>query len=183
MRRQMTLAGWALGLMLAASTTSHAQFFNGNGATNDPFTLYYGWFLPQQAALSVRQAYGPSATINALSAARQEAAYTDRASLFDPVAKYGLDYQYDPSNPFPDRRQGTRPGGLAAAGSNINGSGPGPYYNRVTQYFPGARVGRGPNASVRGPGAFSGGGSRGGFGMPSVGPRSPAAGLSPRRGF
>ncbi len=145
--RRLTLAGAIFATLLCLASPSQAQLFpNNNGA--DPFSLYYGWYLPQQAALAVRNSVGPQATINALSAARQEAAYTDRASLYDPIAKYGVGYQYDPNRPFPDRMQGTRPGGLATAGSNINGAGPGPYYNRGGNYFPGQRTGRGPNSSA-----------------------------------
>ena len=167
--RRLPLAAIIVGTLLGFASSSQAQLFpNNNGY--DPFSLYYGWYLPSQAALSVRNSNGPQATINALSAARQEAAYTDRATLYDPMAKYGLDYKYDPNRPFPDRMQGTRPGGLAAAGSNINGSGPQPYFNRAGQYFPGQREGRGPNAN-----SFSmGGRSRGGGfnpmgGMPNFG--------------
>lgn len=147
MRRLFIGMAVVLGLT-AVATPGRAQFFgNGTGdPTLDPFRFYYGIYLPRQAALAATPS--PMATINAMSAARQEAALTERAGLYDPVSVYGPDLQYDPTRPFANRLQGRRPGGMAATGTNINGAGPNMYYNRTATYFPGLRAGRGTNRNV-----------------------------------
>src|SRR5690606_29500925 len=109
-----------------------AQFF-GTGNTNDPFFQYYGFYLPRQAALAAQPR--PQDSINALAAARQYSALTERASLYDPIQPFGT---YDPNLLF-GGRGGVQFGGMATHGTNINGSGPSGYYNRTHTYFPGLR--------------------------------------------
>jgi hypothetical protein len=148
MRRTILLAiAWIL-LGALGSERAQAQFFPGTEGY-DPFNAYYGFYLPRQAAMAVQRSNGAAASVDALSAARQEAAYTDRLGLDDPISRYATPGQYDPANPFPDRSQGTRPGGLADRGRNSDGSGNPVYFNRTGRYFPGLKDGRGPNADHR----------------------------------
>lgn len=145
-----------------------AQFF-GEGNFNDPFFQYYGFYLPRQAALAAQPRAQDS--INALAAARQYSALTERASLYDPIQPFGT---YDPDSLFGGRQGVQR--GMARHGSNISGVGPGGYYNRTHTYFPGIRSGRGMGSSApaytprrRGvgvptPGGLGGFGGFGGFG-------------------
>lgn len=127
--------------LLALGSESRAQFF-GEGNMNDPFFQYYGFYLPRQAAMAAQPRAQDS--INAIAAARQYTAMTERASLYDPIQPFGA---YDPNALF-GGRSASRSSGLASNGSNINGAGPGGYYNRTHTYFPGLRSGRGAAASA-----------------------------------
>ena len=112
----------------------------------DPFYLYYGFYLPRQNALAAQPR--PEMTVNALSAARQQSALTERAGLYDPVNPFG-NGAYDPNRPFADRSMATRRAPVPIAGisnSNINGSGPPSYYNRTQNFFPSMAAGRGAAA-------------------------------------
>src|SRR4051812_48216891 len=77
----------ALAVTLAAglfvpTTRANAQLLGGAGGGIDPFSFYYGYYLPHQAAIAAQ----PTAldTINQVTAARQFSAVTDRAGLYDP---------------------------------------------------------------------------------------------------
>ena len=85
MRRPMIGLAVAFGFSLLAPA-SQAQGF---GNFNDPFTFYYGFYLPHQAAIAAQPT--PMDTINAVTAARQYNAPTNRTGMFDPVSPYGLD--------------------------------------------------------------------------------------------
>jgi hypothetical protein len=130
----------------ALPSVGHAQFV-GDAALTDPFLAYYGFFLPRQAALAARP--GPELSINQLSAARQVAAITERAGLYEPPAGLGVE-GYDPNRPFANQsafnRRSISRNGLS--NGNISGNGPGEYYNRAATYYPGLRVGRGTNANI-----------------------------------
>ncbi len=141
--RRLAFSAAVLLAALVAGDRANAQFLDPSSSNFNPFNLYYGWFLPQQAALAARPTAGT--TISALSAARQQTAMTSRASLYDPVASYR---SYDPNDPFPDRSRAARMSAYPSQSSNINGTGPGAYYNRAGQYYSGIRAGRGPNANV-----------------------------------
>lgn len=167
MRRILFGLGVALGLGLLASP-ARAQV--GAGVFADPFSFYYGYFVPNQAL----QASIPRAedTVRMYSAARQYNALTERAGLYDPIGSLGDGY--DPLGAFGSangvsRLPMTRPQGVM--NMNINGSGPAGYYNRVNTHFPTLRTGRGSNRSlapvVRSPraGNFRGGG---GFNLPTA---------------
>jgi hypothetical protein len=143
--RTRWLGGLVVLGLFAVASPAEAQFITGSNY--NPFNLYYGWYLPQQAALAARPR--PSDAINVLSAARQRTASTERSTLYDPAGGYGLTDRFDPSMPFADRQQVRRgSGGLATMGTNVNGAGPGAYYNRASSFFPGLRAGRGPNANA-----------------------------------
>ena len=167
-----------LGMMLAWGPCPEAGAqIATSGLGNDPFSLYYGYYLPHQAAIAAQTT--PLDTINAITAARQYTASTDRAALYDPISPYAQD-ESDPSRPFGDRRGAER---LARphvyqrspGSSTARGGGPALYFNRTvnrtTQYYPEMRVGRGPNRNLAVTRRGIGGGG-GGFGTPSLSPQS-----------
>ena len=176
MRRPML--GWLAGvavLALAPATSANAQGI-GAGVGADPFSFYYGYYLPHQAAIAAQPRV--SDPINQVVANRQYAAQTDRSSLYDPISPYG-DEESDPLRPYSP--QGGRGAGRAAGApsftyggnnSNTRGNGPAMYYSRTARYFPSLRTGRGPNSNV---GVSRRGGGGGGMpsmpSMPSMGPR------------
>lgn len=136
MRRPMFGLAIVLGALTLAPAEGRAQFVDGTG---DPFFLYYGFYLPRQAALAATPR--PEMTVNSMAAIRQENALTERAGLYDPVSPFGSG-TFDPSRPFGDRTAGRRGGGMAGSGTSINGSGPPLYYNRTAAYYPNLRTGR-----------------------------------------
>ena len=142
MRRPMIGLAVAIGFSLLAPA-SQAQ---GLGNFNDPFTFYYGFYLPHQAAIAAQPT--PMDTLNAVTAERQFNAPTNRSGMFDPVSPYGLD---DPDI-FSAGGSGGRGRGPAVSSpdmtSNARGTGPALYYNRTARYFPGMRTGRGPNSNM-----------------------------------
>ena len=169
------LLGWLGGLVVALmvqATPAHAQI-GGYGVGADPFSFYYGYYLPHQAA----QAAQPRTidTINQVVANQQYSARTDRASLYDPISPYGED-EIDPFKPYApgsgrDRTARPTATGYGNTNSNVNGNGPGMYYNRAARYFPTLKTGRGPNhnlATLRARGS-------GGMGMPAA-PSMPSFG-------
>ena len=165
MRRPFAIGATALVLFLSIqSNEASAQF--GGGVGSDPFSFYYGYYLPHQAYVAAQ----PRAldSINQAVASRQYSAQTDRSALYDPISPYG-DEESDPLRPYSDkgreRRANSQSLGLAGGGnsSNATGSGPSMYYSRTARYFPALRTGRGPNRNV----AAVRGGRGGGGGMPS----------------
>ncbi len=165
----------ALGIAgLAAESRAQAPF----GSVNDPFFAYYSLYLPRQAALA--NSPGPEATLNAVTANRQQYAATNRNGMFDPFGTGGgigsLDPGGDDFSPNPGARNKklsqaqTRFGGVH--GGNLNGLGPQGYYNsgKLNYYYRDLRAGRGKNANVsvvRGRGFSGGGYGGGGGGLPS----------------
>jgi len=140
-----------IGLAVAISFAlmAPASQAQGIGNFNDPFTFYYGFYLPHQAAIAAQPT--PMDTINAVTAARQFNAPTNRTGMFDPVSPYGLDDADLFGAGGPSRSGGrARGSSLSSAGMNSNARGTGPalYYNRTDRYFPGVRTGRGPNRNI-----------------------------------
>jgi hypothetical protein len=132
---------FVLGFAMAGASAMGQATIGGLSPT-DPFSLYYGFYLPRQAALAVTpRAETP---INQMAAIRQQNALTERAGLYDPVQPFGSDY--DPANPF--ARGKPRPGGKAVHTAGGNGAGPPMYFNRTATYYPATRTGRSMNASV-----------------------------------
>jgi len=172
------MLGWLAALAvlaLAPATSAEAQVLGGAGVGADPFSFYYGYYLPHQAAIAAQPRV--SDPINQVVANRQYAAQTDRSALYDPISPYG-DEESDPLRPYSP--QGGRGAGMRAGGapnimpgannSNTRGHGPALYYSRTARYFPTMRAGRGPNSNV---GVSRRGG--GGMGMPSM-PSMPSMG-------
>lgn len=163
MRRSALVLAVVLGAM--GANEARAQFDSSFGF-NDPFMLYYGFYLPRQQALANQP--GPSATLNYLTAERQQYAVTNQASLYDPASPYGRP-NYDPA-PLGEGRAGERIAPVRSPGlytSHLNGNGPAIYYGRAQQYYPTLRSGRGPNANVAVLRAPRGGG-RAGAPMPQT---------------
>lgn len=173
--RRLLVGSAVLAAVATFATPGRAQVFPNNTVPGgDPFFLYYGFFLPRQAMLSLQPR--PQDTVNALSAARQFSAQTERAGLYDPVSPFGADL-YDPSRPFAGRATGRsrRPLPMTGVtGTNINGMGPAAYYSRTNGYYPSLRVGRSTNIGA--------GYSRGGFGAGVSGSMysNMASGMRPR---
>src|SRR5947209_3001937 len=173
MRRPLLALAVALAVSLLGSTRqAEAQILSGGA---DPFSLYFGYYLPHQAYIAAQPT--PLDTINQITAARQFAAVTDRAGLYDPISPYG-DSELDPLRPYSPTRGGERirpPQLFASSTSNARGTGPALYYGRTSRYYPQLRTGRGPNRNLattrsRSGSSMGGGGFGGGFGG-APGPR------------
>ncbi|HEY2157961.1 MAG TPA: hypothetical protein VGH33_20200 [Isosphaeraceae bacterium] len=152
------ILGWADG--------SRGQF--PSSSAGDPFFLYYGWYLPQQAALANQPRIQD--TIQANVAQNQAYATTNRSNLYDPNGGYG---RFNPHAPEPELGAGAGASGRGTIGlrmrstvptSNANGQGPSLYFNRTAQHYPSARVGQGPNRNL----AVAGRGVRRSANMPSM---------------
>lgn len=148
---------------------AEAQFLGGG---TDPFSLYFGYYLPHQAYIAAQPT--PLDTINRITAERQFSAITDRAGLYDPISPYGTE-ETDPLAPYTTSRKGERiakPSLFATSTttSNARGTGPALYYTRTARYYPSIRVGQSPNKNLgvhrSSRGGFSGGMGMGGFGGP-----------------
>ena len=134
------------------------------GGINDPFFLYYGFYLPRQQAQALQS--GPEQTINAITAARQSYASTNRSDMFDPSGQSFNRFDLDSDFLSGTGGRGRGPGStsqVARLGGNLNGRGVSSHYNRVGSYHPTLRSGQARNANVsavsgRG-GNFSGGGN------------------------
>lgn len=168
-----------MGASLGVGSSANAQFSPFQQA--DPFSLYYGFYLPRQAALAAQ----PSATdtLNYISAERQRSAIAarNRAAYSDPISSFGLDEldEYaDPSQPINQNRRGTSaPRRLipfnGVTSTNVRGQGvPGRFSNTLALY-PTPRPNQYKNSNVAvtrsrpagGGGGFGGGGfGGGGFG-------------------
>ncbi len=161
---------------IGAEARAQVPFTN----VNDPFFAYYSFYLPRQQAQALSP--GPEATINAVTANRQQYAATNRNDMFDPNGVGSG--SFDPNNEF-SLNPGARKRTLSAMGSgrfangvhggNLNGLGPQGYYGggKLLPYYRDLKTGRGKNANVsvvrsRG---FSGGGGFGGMGGGLPGPR------------
>ncbi|WP_435018796.1 hypothetical protein TA3x_000782 [Tundrisphaera sp. TA3] len=145
---------------------------------NDPFFLYYGFYLPRQQAQSMQA--GPEATINAITAARQSYASTNRSDMFDPAGagfnRFDMDTDFLSGTSGGTRRPGSTTFQAARHGGNLNGRGvttnAASRYNRVGTYHPTLRSGQSRNANVavvRGRGNMA----QGGFAGASVPTGSP----------
>jgi len=165
---------WALavGFSLLVTTSRAPAQVAGTGLGVDPFSLYFGYYLPHQAYVAAQPR--PMDTINALTAERQQNAATDRAGLYDPISPYALDD--DDQDPL--RRYGSkngkervaRPKSFATRTSNAGGGGPPQYFNRTGRYHQQLPLGQGPNRNLVVPRG------RPGMGMPSM-PSMPSPGL------
>lgn len=169
-RPLLALAVVTVVCLISPTRRADAQVLGTVGATGgvDPFSFYYGYYLPHQAAIAAQPT--PLDTINQVTAARQFAAMSDRTGLYDPISPYGEE-ELDPTRPFSSQRgreRIARPQAFAVSTGNARGTGPALYYNRTARYFPHMRVGYGPNKNI-GVTRRSGGGMGGGMGMPSMG--------------
>jgi hypothetical protein len=143
---------------------------------SDPFFLYYGWYLPRQAALADQPRIED--TIQQNVAMNQAYAATNRSSLYDPAGGYGKFNPYAQNDPFAIgaggpasraammgiqmRQRSTTPSSMSTGrgGQHV----PTSHYNRTAGFYPSLRAGQGPNRNV----AIAGRGVRRGFSMPSM---------------
>jgi hypothetical protein len=178
MRRTILGLASGLGLLLLASTTSHAQALGTSSLGADPFSLYYGWYLPNQAMQSMQPRVED--TLNNVTAMRQYNAYAERAGVFGD-SSIGGGEEEDPFGRYGGGRAGRPLNRAEVPGADtraLRGLGPGMYFNRsssVLQYYPGlaaAHEGRGTNHNVVKLRArrSRGGMGMGGMGMPSMSP-------------
>jgi hypothetical protein len=170
-----------LGLVIAlgfSATSSEALAQVPFGNINDPFFAYYSFYLPRQQAQAM--APGPEATINAVTANRQQYAATNRNGMFDPN---GARDTLDSSDEFSSsgamkRRLSAQSGRFVSGvhGGNLNGLGPQGFYggSKIAPYYRELKTGRGKNANVsvvRSRGYSGGVGGMGGLGGGLPGPR------------
>jgi len=154
MRTSLIGLAVVLGLGMSASTC-RAQ----DAGFSDPFFLYYGFFLPRQAALAAQPQ--PEDNIRNQAVQRQYRAQTDRTGLYDPVGGLGLD-ELDPLRPFGQRTGSSRLARTSPTGmtvTHVNGRGPSGYYNNHGSYYPTIRSGQGRRGGGGSSAARFGGGS------------------------
>jgi hypothetical protein len=179
MRRPFLGLAAALAIVVLSPSSEVMAQVGGIGVGADPFSFYYGYYLPHAAAMAMQPT--PLDTINQMTQQRQYAAQTDRAQLYDPISPYG-DEEADPLRPYANRKgeRIARPQGFGIGDkSNARGNGPATYYGRTARYFPDLKVGRGPNRNLAvhrsgrggGMGGGMGGMGMGGMGMGMPGPR------------
>jgi len=164
---------WALavGFSVLVTTGRAPAQVAGTGLGVDPFSLYFGYYLPHQAYIAAQPR--PMDTLNALTAERQQSAVTDRAGLYDPISPYAQDDDLDPLRPYGSnsgKERVAKPKSFATSTTNAGGGGPALYYNRTARYYPQLRTGQGPNRNLVVPRG------RGGMGMPSM-PSMPSPGV------
>ena len=172
MRRPILGLGAALAIVLLMPAGQ--AFGQVGGLGGDPFSLYYGWYLPStlnQASLPT-----PLDPINQQSARRQANVQAERSGLYDPLTPFGED-DLDPLSPYSSRRptplqQNTaRTAYHDSMAGAARGNGSTMYYNRTARYYPGLKTGHGPNrniAATRGRSAAAFGGAGGMPGIPSI---------------
>ena len=163
--------------LVASTSWSEARAQVPFTNVNDPFFAYYSFYLPRQQAQAL--APGPEATINAVTANRQQYAATNRNGMFDPnyngSGPLDIGDDFSPNAGGKRRNLSTQTGRFGGVhGGNLNGLGPQGYYGggKLVNYYHELKTGRGKNANVsvvRGRG-FSGGGY-GGLGGGLPGPR------------
>jgi hypothetical protein len=147
---------------------ARAQLASVPGTTqdvlSDPFAFYYAIYLPNQQLQALRP--GPLDSVNQAMVTRQYYAQGNRRGLTDPASPFAENY--DPLRPYSSQQERmSRPFRFTHSPSNLDGTGPSLYYNRIHEYYPemASRPGRQKNANVySGRGRAGGGGRRGGGG-------------------
>jgi len=107
MRHYLFGAAVATCLLVVGASNASAQGLS-TGLGTDPFSLYYGWYLPNQQF----QAMQPRVedTINNITAVRQFNGLADRAGIFDTGSPFGGEDDLDPLRPYAPARGGMRGG-------------------------------------------------------------------------
>jgi hypothetical protein len=108
-----------LGVLALAPSRGRAQFVDGTG---DPFFLYYGFYLPNQAAQAEMQRYGVNSILNARAAAnatRQLGPDLGREGVFSPFNANPNDVL---ANPFGERPRAMTRAGIDSYHFGFNGT-------------------------------------------------------------
>ncbi|WP_422926672.1 hypothetical protein [Singulisphaera sp. PoT] len=146
----MRLTIVAFGIVLGSFLISPAAPAFGQTGGVDPFSLYYGYYLPHQAAVAAQST--PLDTINAATAARVPATGADRPGLYDPLPALGEE-DYDPLRPYSSRKGKERGAAPHLYPSNtttargLRGK-VNMYYSRTDRYYATTRPGYGPNRNL-----------------------------------
>ncbi|ADV64180.1 hypothetical protein Isop_3623 [Isosphaera pallida ATCC 43644] len=155
------------------SAPAQAQFGGFGGPQTDPFSAFYGFFLPRQQALANQPSINRQ--LNEIAIQRQRRIPTiNRDEFGDPFDSFGLEALdrelLMEADPYASRERRTPvldPTGPASL--NTNGRGPLGYFDNSTRYFPN-RV-QYSNPDISGGEGFGGGRGRGvrGGSFPGVG--------------
>ncbi len=151
--------------LLAPANRSYAQLTSGSV---DPFSLYYGYYLPQQAALAAQAT--PLDTINAAIAGRIPVV-ADRAALYDPNSPFAEE-DFDILHPYSSRRGRERVPRPHVFPTNTTYARVGRlgqatiYFNRTSRYYSTLKSGQHANQNLAVTRRSRGGG--GGMGMPGL---------------
>jgi hypothetical protein len=137
MRRILRSLGVLVAFGVVGSVASAQAPVPTTGDFNDPFFLYYGYYLPYQ---NFRASIPRQEDLLRQQAAQQQFnAMTERATLWDPAAAADPLAAYGGASAT--RLPPVVPTGMRS--THLNGSGPIGYYNRSNNYYPGMRTGRG----------------------------------------
>ena len=148
-RTWIGLAVAVLGLTFGASP-SRAQVA-GAGVFSDPFSLYYGLYLPRQAAIASQTT--STDIIGAAAVNRQESILeSDRTNaLFGDIQPFGLE-DLDPSTPFGAKRNRQQVNRVAIHAQGGKGSHAPPRYygatNGLARYYPNMKSGVSANRNT-----------------------------------
>ncbi len=135
----------------ALATGASAQ---ATGVFSDPFSLYYGLYLPRQQALA-NQTTSQDLINNQAVARQQSVMASERAGLYEDVPAFAID-ELDPSRSFGRQRSGGRSyqNRRPATFQNARvGTGPPNYFltggvKSLAQYHPTISSGHGPNSNL-----------------------------------
>ncbi|MHC5538614.1 hypothetical protein ACYOEI_10360 [Singulisphaera rosea] len=143
---------FGLAVLLGCSLLSPANRAQAQGFGADPFSLYYGYYLPHQAAIAAQAT--PIDTINAATEARAPVVSSDREGLYDPISPYGEE-DFEPIRGGSNRtrverkaRSHTFPTNTHSAMANRGLGASGAYFNRTPSYYPTLRKGSYPNHNL-----------------------------------
>ncbi|HEV3121038.1 MAG TPA: hypothetical protein VGY53_04010 [Isosphaeraceae bacterium] len=159
--RRLILAG-AVGLSFAILTPGARAQVGFSPGFSDPFFLYYGYYLPRQAALAAQPTV--QSQLNQVAVDRQNYALADRAGLFTPP---GNMFDVDPQGsggdmfaPFARRGGAQRLPRLQPQFANPMNANQRviPHFNELQSRFPMAKRGSFPNRNMAGGGARASGG-------------------------
>ena len=148
-RTWIGLAVALLGLTFGTSP-GRAQAVGGSGVFSDPFSLYYGLYLPRQAAIASQTT---STDIIGAASVNQQASIleSDRANgLFGDIQPFGIE-DLDPTNTFGAKRNRALMNRVATHSQGRSGHGPPRYYgtsNGITRYYPNMKSGNGANRNT-----------------------------------
>lgn len=140
--RRLLLAGCCVVVLSACAGNAEAQF-TASGF-DDPFFLYYGFFVPQQNLYQSTPRQEDN--LRAMAVQRQYNAVTERSTLFQPTGSLlGYDALADFGNTSGSRLPKTS--AIGGVVNHVNGAGPPSHFNRGAGHYPTLRSGRGTASS------------------------------------